>query len=427
MAELNVAELKAVIRDSVREEVASTMIEATEHAEEAAKAVRANGGVAELVQKVKGATETARANVNHTSLAVIHDPHKGKGLGFVRAMKAQIVGQLDRRSPKDVAHAWAKGQPEYAEIADSFDKHERAFLEGNFSQGGALVPPEMAGEVIELLYPATVALGLGARTIEFRGSINFGKLTAGSTVAYVGEAQNITPSQPSTAELRMTGRKAAAVVPVSNELLRNPAVGADTLIRDDLIAALAVRRDLSAFRGTGDTFQPKGINKVVNSNNVFASAGTTTANKIADVVKAIRLVDESNILAGGMPSFAMSPRSKWALFSTVDANSNLVFAAMLSQGNLFGAPVRTTTSIPNNLGGGSDSEIYCGAFGDLIIGFDQATPLAVEAFPNGAFFDGANLISGISSDQTPIRLLEGHDVMLRHDVAFSQITTVQWV
>ena len=97
---------------------------------------------------------------------------------------------------------------------------------------------------------------------------------------------------------------------------------------------MAVRRDLSFFRGAGDTFQPKGLNKFINSNNQFASAGTTTANKVADLVKAIRLVDESNVIGryNVMPGFAMSPRSKWSIFASLDSNSNLTFAAMLARG-----------------------------------------------------------------------------------------------
>lgn len=424
MSEISLQDMKSIIADGVRAELAKQATDAVDQAAEAAKRAKREGTEAELLNAARGGTPGA--TVDKRTLQVLHDPHKGKGLGFARAVKAMAVAQLDRRAPKDVANAWAKQNADYAVIADVLDTQERAFLQGNAAQGGALVPPEMASEVIELLYPATVALALGARTVDFTSSLNFGKITAGATVGYVGEATNITPSQPTTGELRLSGKKAAALVPVSNEMLRNPAVGADALIRDDLLRAIAVRRDLSFFRGAGDTYQPKGMNKWLAAANSFAQTGTALANKIADLVKAIRLVDESNVLMGMMPAFAMSPRTKWALFSTVDSNGNLVFAAMLSAGNIFGAPVGVTTSVPNNLGGGSESEVYCGAFGDAIMGFDQSTPLAVEAFPNGTFFDGSNLVSGISADLTPIRLLEGHDVLLRHDTSFSQITGVTW-
>lgn len=421
-------DVKSIIRDEVRESLAKVMVADVEAAEERAARAAKEGKVSELFDAAAKGTSNA-AIVDRASYELVHDPRKGKGLGFARAVKASVVGQSERKDPRDVARAWAAaGHTQYKDVAEALDAQHRAFLSGNFAQGGSIVPPEMASEIIELLYAATVALSMGARTVEFNGSINFGKITAGATVGYAGEAQNIVPSQPSTGELRLTGRKASALVALANELIRNPSVGADAIVRDDLIAAMAVRRDLSFFRGTGDTFQPKGMNKWVAASNTFASTGTTTAQKIADLVKAIRLVDESNVIAAynTMPGFVMSPRSKWSLFATMDANSNLVFAAMLAAGALFGAPVKTSTSIPNNLGGGSDSEIYCVQFQDTIVGFDQATPMAVEAFPNGTFYDGSALVSGISSDQTPMRLIEGHDIMARHDTALSLITTVQW-
>jgi HK97 family phage major capsid protein len=336
--------------------------------------------------------------------------------------------QLDKKPLIDSARDLAKTDKSYQATVDFIESKTelRAMSASSMTAGGALIPPELAAELVELLYARTVVMGLGARTMDFTSSINLGKINSGATVYYVGEAANITPSQPGFGELRMTGKKAAALVSVTNELLRNPSVGADTIVRDDLLQAMALRRDLSALRGTGDSGQPKGITKFINASNVFNSTGTTTAQKVADLTKAIRLVDESNVPldSGG---WCMSPRSKWSLFATLDANSNFVFAAQLAMGMLLGFPARSTTQVPNNLGGGSDSEVYFGAWNDLIIGFDKTTPMQVEAFPNGAYFDGAAVVSGISNDTTPIRLMEAHDVLARHDNTFARIDAVGWL
>jgi HK97 family phage major capsid protein len=389
---------------------------------------RAEGkNLGELVREAIALERAGKAVLDGNG-RILNDPASGRGLEFARWAKTSVVARAEGRSARDVAHAWSKTNRAYSVIADKFseaEKNARALTQTSLTSGGALVPPEMYSEIIELLYAKTVALAHGARTLEFSGSISLGRINQGATVYYVGEAQNITPSQQGTGELRMTGKKAAAIVMISNELIRNPAVGADAMVRDDLLNAIALRRDLSALRGTGDTFQPKGVTGWINANNAFASSGTTTAQRVADLAKMIRLVDQSNVSldSGG---FAMSPRSKWSLFSTLDGNAQFVFAAQLAQGMLFGFPVRTTTQIPDNLGAGSDSEVYFGAWNDLIIGLDQATPMQVEAFPNGAVWDGTQVVSGISSDITPIRLLEGHDICLRHDSTFSKLTGVQW-
>lgn len=433
---LNLKDVEAIIRDGVSKAVAEAMVDSTRKATEEAERARKEGKNAEVLaqvaEKMKG--EHERAKVDSRTLEVIHDPHKGKGLRFARAVKALGAAKHESCAPKEMARRWAnQGHRQYAEIADLLEQAERdtnspnrALNESTFAQGGSLVPIQESTEFIELLYAATLALKLGARTMEFNGSVAMGRLNSGATVFYVGEADNITPSQPGVGEIRMSRKKAAAVVPITNELLRNPSVGADAIVRDDLVNAMALRRDLSFFRGIGSTGQPKGMAFWLNQSlNKFAQSANTAAGKIADLVKLIRLVDESNVplVSGG---FAMSPRSLWSLASTVDANSNLVFAAMINQGMLFGFPFGRSTQIPNNLGGGSDSEVYFGAFNDAILGFDVGTPFTVEVFINGAFFDGSTVVSGISSDQSVIRALEGHDVSLRHDQAFAQLTGVQW-
>jgi len=419
------SDLEKIVRDVVNKVDADKAVENMARAQEAGDRAMKDGGLDALFRLVREHEKPERAKVENG--AVVSDPHKGKGLGFARFARSMVMMQLTKAPLLDAARELSKTDKSYQSTVDMIEgKAElRAMSASSMSAGGSLIPPEMAAELVELLYAKTVALELGARTMDFNSSISMGKINSGATTYYVGEAANITPSQPGTGELRMTGKKAAALVPITNELLRNPSVGADTIVRDDLLQAMALRRDLSALRGTGDSNQPKGVTKWINSSNYFNSTGTTTAQKIADIVKAVRLVDESKIPldSGG---WVMSPRSKWALFATLDNNSNFVFAAQLALGMLLGFPIRSTTQIPNNLGGGTDSEVYFGAWNDLVIGFDKTTPMQIEAFPNGAYYDGSAVVSGISNDTTPIRLLEGHDVVLRHDNTFSRIDAVAW-
>lgn len=420
---LQVSELAKVIRDEVSKAVADRAVESLEAAKEHGEKVLRDSGSGALLAEARKQGATPRAEVSADGSAIKVDPHNGRGLGFARFARTMALAKTANLTPVEAARSLGRENSAYNALAESGEI--RAMSSGSFAAGGALVPPEFAAEMVELLYAASVTQALGVRSMEFTASIGMGKLNSGATVGYVGEAANVVPTTPATSELRMTGKKAMALVAVSGELLRNPGVGADALIRDDLLMALALRRDLSVLRGAGDTFQPKGLLNSVNSSNVFASTGTTQAAKVADLVKAIRLVDESNVplTSGG---WVMSPRSKWSLFSTLDGNGQFVFAAQLALGNLLGFPLKTTTQIPNNLGGGSESEIHFGAWNDLILGFDKVTPLQVKLSEDGAFHDGSAVVSGFSSDQTPIRIMEGHDVCLRHDNTFSRITGVSW-
>lgn len=420
------SDLEKIVRDVVSKVDADKAAENMARAQEVGeRAMKDGGGIDALARLVRNHEIPERAKVENGAL--VSDPHKGKGLGFARFARSLVMMQLTKAPLIDAARELSKTDKSYQSTVDLIESKSelRTMSVSSMSSGGALVPTEMASEMIELLYAKTVSLELGARTMEFSSSISLGRMNSGATAYYVGEAANITPSQPGFGELRMTGKKIAAIASITNELLRNPSVGADAIVRDALLHAMAERRDLSVLRGAGDSNQPKGVTKWINSSNYFNSTGTTTAQKIADIVKAVRLVDESQIPldSGG---WVMSPRSKWSLFATLDSNSNYVFAAQLALGMLLGFPLRSTRQIPNNLGGGSDSEVYFGAWNDLIIGYDKTTPMQLESFPNGTWFDGSALVSGVSNDTTPIRLLEAHDVVLRHDNTFSRIDAVAW-
>lgn len=422
MAEATVKDIEVMIKDQVSRGIADAMVDALKEADGKAKANERAGSpgaaVAELARAAKPAAPVPS-----------FDPLQGRGLGFARAVKALYVAKADQRPVEDVVRGWAAaGHAHYSdEVVETARAvkvlTERAMSEGSFTAGGALLVPQV-GEFIELLYPATIAYALGANPLDFNRQIDLGRLNSGATTYYVSEGSAITISQPAVGKIALVARKLAALVPMSNELLRNPSISADMMVRNDIIAQIALRRDLSFFRGSGVNGEPKGITNWIVAGNKNASAGTTLANKVADLLQAVRLVDESNVplTSGG---WAFSPRTKWALAGTLDSQGRFVFAEMLAAGNLFGFKFGTTTQIPNNLSG-SNSEVYFGAFNDAILGRDTGTGLAVELFPNGTYYDGSAIQSGISNDQSVIRAMEGHDVALRHTNTFSMITGVAW-
>jgi HK97 family phage major capsid protein len=426
MTAFNLQELKTAIRESVREELANKAINAIETAQEDARKAQLQGRdlMTELLREVRGQEKSQQ------SVIMNKDP---RGLSFTRMLKAATVakGEGGSKSARDIAHSWGKQHRHYKEVADLLDAQqksgaERTLSEGAFASGGSLVPPPAQGEFIEMTYARTLALEMGANRLEINRTLDLGKQTGSATAYYVDEMANITPSTPSTAKLSLTNRKAAAVVILSNELLRNPSVGADIMVRNDLVRVMANRRDLSFFRGTGVQGQPKGMLNWRDSGNTDTQGGTTVADKVSDTVQLIRMVDEGDI---GLEScgFVMAPRTRWGLASTYDSTTGLVFASMLLNNTLWGFPVGSTTAIPKNLGGGgTESEIHFGNFGETIISFDDTIPTEVELFPNGTYHDGSSLVSGISNDSSVIRIKEAHDVVLKRAKAWATLTAVTW-
>lgn len=414
---LDLIDLQSRIKDSVSAALAEKATTALEVAVEDVKKAKAEGR--DLLGELR-AKESSAIPSKDT-----------RGLDFARALKAQAVAKMTGREARDVANEWGKrsGSRHYAAIADQLAqvREARAMGEGTFSAGGSLVPSPAMGEFIDLTYAKTLAIELGANVIDINRALDLGKMTAGATAYYVEELGNITPSQPTTGKVSLSAKKVAAVVPISNELLRNPSAGADRIVRDNLVRTIANRRDLSFYRGTGSAGQPRGMLYWRNSANTDTQGGTTVADKVADTIQLIRMVDESNVGLDAAAAFVMAPRVKWALAATYDSGVGLVFASMLNSGTLWGFPVGSTTAIPKNLGGGgNESEIHFGLHADTIIGIDENTPPEVELFVNGTYHDGSNLVSGISADASVFRILEGHDVVLQHDLAWATLTAITW-
>lgn len=412
---ITVKDLKSIIKDNVNSAIADRMADAAKDAQ--AKFKPENIDFGKLQRLLDGPSREERAANYRLGL----DPLRGKGLGFARAARAITHAKMRGMAPSqaaDVAKEWAdRGFLGYAETAEQLSSEKRALEAGTLAGAGVLIPETLSGEFIELLYAQTVATRLGARDLEFTGSLSLGRLNQGVTVGYVGEEQNITPGQPSVGAVKLTGKKAAALVAITNELLALPSVGADAMVRDDLLQAMALRRDLSFYRGTGSETQPKGVTNWIRAGNRFNQTGVTLAQVVADYAQLARFVDESNIDTVSA-AYVMAPRTFWGLAKLLDTNGSFVFMPMLMAGNLFGFRFGKTTQIPTNLSG-SQSEVYFGVHSDVILGRDISRPLQVEMQPNGAYFNGSAVVAGFSNDTSPMRIIESHDVAARHDNTFA--------
>lgn len=414
--EITKDDLKSIIRDAVGPVVAERMKE-LEDRWKAEDGARTKSLAEQFAAVAKAGTPAAQRRATEG-----HDPHNGKALNFARAVKALAVARMDGlpySAAPDVAKRW--GDERVAEAL--LGAHKKALAESVFADGGALVPEEFSSEFIELLRAAAVVESMGLRPVPMKGSLTMGRQNSAGSASYLGENQNITKSQPTVAQLTLSAKKLAGLVPISNDLLRNPAAGAEAFVRDDLVAVMNLAKDLYLLRGTGTQYSPKGVRYWANASNINAISAATLAGKIADLVQAIRLVEQANV-PEARRGWVLHPRTKWALASTTDSNGNFVFLQEMMRGMLFGFPFRSTTQVPINLGGGTESEIYFGEWSQGLLGED--TNLNVEVFPNGAYHDGSSVVSGISADQTVIRAIARHDFVVRHDTAFAVITGVTY-
>lgn len=358
------------------------------------------------------------------------DPAQGAGLRYARYVRATTLARLEQEPAEVIAKRW--GDDWLAEdIAKA--RVQKALAAQTFASGGALVPDEYLGEIIELLRSRAVVRGMNPRIMPMRsGSMTMPKQTGAGTAAYIGENSNATKSEQTFGQIQLTAKKLAALTPVSNDLLRESDPAADMIVRDDLVAVMGLREDLAFIRGDGTANTPKGIRNWAATANVNArtqagSASTTTEIN-NDLHKAIRLVKAANvpILNAG---WLMSTRTASYLASLRESGL-WMYKDEMSSGKLLGYPFMESNQIPETLnvsgaGTNDETEVYFVEFSQFVIG--DTMSLSIETFPGGTYHDGSALVSGISQDQTVIRTISLHDCALRHDKAAAVITAVDWL
>ena len=383
--------IKEVVKDTVAEETFDKNSQPDQNfADQAAKIIKA----------VQGSNGNAAAT------------EKGRKAGkFIRAIANS------KNDPEKAAKWLHKNYPEEEELV-------KALTPGGEDGTDFVMPTEISTELIELLRNATSVRRLNPVQIAMQAAtFQIPKLVAGSNASYVGSDDNIGTTKPGFGMLRLTFKKLAAIVPVSNDLIRHSSPGVDDVVRDDLVNAISEREDQAFLLDDGTENTPKGLLHWCPDSNKFNSNGDTLENITADLATAILNLMESNARML-RPGWLMAPRSAMALMTIRDGNGNYAFRDEMMNGTLWGYPFAVTNNIPVNLGGGSDSKVFMVDFADVVIG--QSLGMIIDSSADAAYSDGGNTVAAFSKDQTVIRAIVEHDMGMRHDSSVSVIEEVTW-
>jgi HK97 family phage major capsid protein len=302
---------------------------------------------------------------------------------------------------------------------------------GSGSAGGFLVNEDVSSEIIELLRPASVVMSLNPVSVPMpSGNMTMNRLATGSSARYIGEQQAAPATSVAFGQVKLSAKKLAALIPISNDLMRASSFAADRIVRDDLVSANAQAMDLAFLRGSGTEFTPRGL-RFQNVGTAFATSHiltmtgsptlTTVTSDLARLELALMNADVPMTRAG----WIMAPRVAMYIQNLRDGNGNFAFPEM-SQGLLRGKPYRTTTQIPINLGGGSnESEVILADFAHVIVGEHMGISIATSDV--AAYVDASSTIqAAFSRDETALRTIQQHDLGVRHLPAVAVLTGVTW-
>ena len=295
------------------------------------------------------------------------------------------------------------------------------------SSGGALVPENVASDIIELLRPKSVVRTLGAQTVPLvNGNLTMPRLASGANSSYKGENAPQNAESASLDDVKLAAKTQMSIVPMSNELIGQAGVRVEGIFLNDMINAISNRQDKAFLRDDGASDTPTGFKATaVASGRVVAWSGTANLATIDAYLDSLILglmQSDSNMIMCG---WALSPRSFMKLQGLRDGNNNKVYPEM-ANGFLKGWPIKHTTNIPVNLGAGTnESEIYFADWNDVIIG--ETDVYTIDFSREATYNDSSGtLVSAYSRNQSVLRVVTGNDIGFRHLEGLQLGTEVTW-
>lgn len=323
------------------------------------------------------------------------------------------------RGDIDKAIKWAKN--------NELEEVEKALtVSADNGTGHFLVPDEWASEIIEFLRPAVTVRKLGAQTVPLvGGTLHIPAMIGGGSAEYLGESEDISITKPEFSEKTLIAKKLAAIVPISNDLLRKASYNVMTIVRNDLINAIAVREDKAFLYDTGvPATTIKGLKQLAtDANRVLASDGSIAA----DIAKAEKALKDAHIRFV-RPGIIMSSRTEnYLKYYYEPLSGTYPYLEEMKNGTIFGYPYAVSYEIPTNLTMGTETngtELFFVDFNEVIIG--DGEQIYVDISTEAAYKDGANVISAFSKDQTLIRVITENDLILRYDDAIAVISPLNW-
>ncbi len=261
----------------------------------------------------------------------------------------------------------------------------RAMSGGSDSGGGFLLPSAVSAVVVDLARSASVCLRAGASTLPMDGAeLSIARLTQDPVGQWRRETVAVTSSLLDFDRVTLRPKTLAAVVPISIELFED-AGNAGSIIQSALSAALGLKLDQAALNGAGSGAEPRGVANEPLVGEV-SSVGANMGGDYQKLVSAIGAIFAANY--PGDPSalsLILHPRDAESLDSLEDSTGQPL------QPTPWTAQLRkfTTTSLPTNLGGGSNESLaVLGDFSQLLFGM-RTSGVTIRIVDSGSVTDSA--------------------------------------
>lgn len=194
----------------------------------------------------------------------------------------------------------------------------------------------------------------------------------GSTAQWEGEVDTAKNGKGTFGKKTMAPKRIASYIDISKQFLMQESVGAENMLRNDLVNAIAIKLQSTIFGSHvhADTM-PDGFFTGVPS---FATSGVATYKGILDLESSVEV---ENALEGNL-SYIMHSKGRGILKQTLRA-SNVAEGFIWDNNMVNGYKAHTTTGMTKGLGEAKDEYgIIFGNWSDLIIGQWGAIDITVD-------------------------------------------------
>lgn len=333
-----------------------------------------------------------------------------RGAGMAREASAELARQRGRNPNGLYVSLRSLGRPaEHRGLTSG--------AQGTAPTGAALIPTIVRDDLlVDPLRAATVLAGLGATYLTgLTGNISVPRIATGTSTGWFGENQPIPDTDLALDSVGLSVKHVGAISEYSRTMLLNSSADVDTLLRNDLMRALALEIDRAALIGTGDGIVPRGV---VNTAGVKQVAFGDTLSW-ANVLAMPAALDNANVPMG-RPGFIGNGLIRAKAMGTLTSPGVASPFIMQAPDRLAGYPYAATSIIPTTpatTGAGAHpvrSTLVFGSWENLMIGVWDALDLVSNPYGDSAFRRGA----------VQVRIIADVDVAVRHPEAFCYATDV---
>jgi HK97 family phage major capsid protein/HK97 family phage prohead protease len=261
-----------------------------------------------------------------------------------------------------------------------------------------LVNPSITADFLPLLRAATIIGKIaGLRKVPF--NVNVPAQTAGGVVSWVGELKPKPVTAMAFAMENLPFNKVAAIVVLSQELVRFSNPSAEAVVRDSLVKDIAAYLDAQFINPA--VAAVAGVNPASITNGAPTAAATT--NPLADIMGLINHFATNNIPVDGL-TFILSPSNALALSFRTNLDGSPEFPGIgINGGSYKGLQFITSNTVTTNVIALQPQYIMMADDGGVTIDASTEASLQMDSAPVSPVVDTTVLVSMFQMNAVALR------------------------